>query len=343
MTTSMCSNSFVSYMNDWHHQDLGSDFDLFQDLPLTLPSLDGNTEQPTTDFVSVNLEPFLLEDDIIKNHDCMWSGNTSPVSSHSSSSSITSSQYSSNCSLIKIKEEPIDPAYTAIGVAVPAQAVLPDPTKPNYNYSKQRNIIAPGMSLLKRNQPSTVVKRELVSSPPSPSYESMSGRPDTPFSLDDEVKHAVDFYSCSIGSNNIPLEPFDKNSFIKDIRKQLEDPNTMKINLPGSNRIRTMSIIDEVIRDNITDESDTDDDDDDSSMSMMPIRHSKIMMHNSKYRSHGAIQTQSDHSYSRSKYGEINYETPIESGMLFFLTIFHFIVVFKIFKFIRLLTISKIT
>lgn len=313
MTTSMCSNSFVSYMNDWHHQDLGTDFDLFQDLPLTLPSLDGNSEQPT-DFVSVNLEPFLLEDDIIKNHDCMWSGNTSPVSSDSSSSSITSSQYS-NSSLIKIKEEPIDSAYTAIGVAVPAQAVLPDPTKPNYNHNKQRNIIAPGMSLLKKNQPPTVVKREPVSSS-SPPYESMSGRPDTPFSLDDEVKHAVDFYSCSIGSNNIPFEPYDKHSFIKDIRKQLEDPNTMKINLPGSNRIRTMSIIDEVIRDNITDESDTDDD---SSMSMMPIGHSKIMLHNSKYRSHGAIQTQSDHSYSRSKYGEINYETPIESGMFFFL------------------------
>lgn len=309
----MCSssNSFVSYMNDWHHQDLGTDFDLFQDLPLTLPSLDGNTE-PQTDFVSVNLEPFLLEDDIIKNHDCMWSGNSSPVSSHSSSSSTTSSQYSSNSS-IKVKEEPIDPAYTAIGVAVPAQAVLPDPTKPNYN--KQRNVIAPGMSLLKKNQPTTTVKRENVSSS-SPSYE--SGRPDTPFSLDDEVKHAVDFYSCSIGSNNIPLEPFvDKTSYIKDIRKQLEDPNTNKINLPGSQRIRTMSIIDEVIRDNhnITDESDTDDD---SSMELMSIRHSKMMHHNSKYINHGAIQTQSDHSYSRSKYGEINYETPIESGMCFF-------------------------
>lgn len=305
MTTSMCSNSFVSYMNDWHHQDLGTDFDLFQDLPLTLPSLDGNSEQQT-DFVSVNLEPFLQEDDIIKNHDCMWSGNTSPVSSHSSSNS---SNYS-NSSLIKVKDEPIDSAYTAIGIAVPAQAILPDPTKPNYNHIKQRNI-APGMSLLKKNQPPNIVKREL-GSPSSSPYESMSGRPDTPFSLDDEVKHAVDFYSCSIGSNNIPLEPFDKNSFIKDIRKQLEDPNTIKINLPGNNRIRTMSIIDEVIRDNITDESDTDDD---SSMSMMPIRHSKIMIHNSKYRSAGAVQTQSDHSYSRSKYGEINYETPIESGI----------------------------
>lgn len=291
MTTSMCS-SFVSYMNDWHHQDLGTDFDLFQDLPLTLPSLDGNTEQQT-DFVSVNLEPFLLEDDIIKNHDCMWSGNTSPVSSHSSSSlSFSSSQCSS---ISSIKEEPIDPAYTAIGVAVPAQTVIPDPTKPNYNHNKQRNIIAPGMSLLKKNQPSTVVKKEIV----TPSYESISGRPDTPFSLDDEVKHAVDFYSCSIGSNNIPLEPFDKSSFIKDIRKQLEDPNTMKINLPGSQRIRTMSIIDEVIRDNITDESDTDDE---SSMPIMPIRHSKMLIHNSKYLNPGAIQTQSDHSYSRSKY-----------------------------------------
>ncbi|KAL5274867.1 MYC family protein [Megaselia abdita] len=296
MTTSMCNNSFVSYMNDWHHQDLGTDFDLFQDLPLTLPSLDGNSEQPT-DFVSVNLEPFLLEDDIIKNHDCMWSGNTSPISSHSSS---TNSSYCSKNSFIKIKEEPIDLAYTAMGLAVSAQSVLPDPTKPNY---KQRKI-APGMSLLKKNQPSNLVKKELGSS-----YE--SGRPDTPFSLDDEVKHAVDFYSCSIGSNNIPLEPFDKNSFIKDIRKQLEDPNTVNINLPGNNRIRTMSIIDEVIRDNITDESDTDDD---SSMTIMPIRHSKLMLQNSKYINPGAIQTQSDHSYSRSKYGEINYETPIESG-----------------------------